>query len=311
MRVFVAGASGAIGRPLVRQLLDAGHEVTGMTRHEGAAEELRAAGAEAAICDVFNQHALDQAVAAARPGALVHELTALPEKLDFRDKELYRVTSRLRTEGTRNLIAAARAAGARRIVAQSIVFVYAPVGEWVVDEEAPVIRSAPPPFGEGLAAILDLERQVTEAEGIEGLALRYGFFYGPETHYAHDAWWASEFRKRRFPVVGGGTGVTSFVHVDDAACATVAAVERGAPGVYNVCDDDPARASDWIPAYAEAVGAKRPFRVPKWLASLIAGKPVAEMATTTRGASNAKAKRELGWQPRYASWRQGFREALG
>jgi 2-alkyl-3-oxoalkanoate reductase len=242
---------------------------------------------------------------------VVHELTALPDRFDFKDPDLYTATNRVRTEGTRNLIAAARGAGARRLVAQSICTLYAPVGGWVKDERAPLLDDAPPPFGEGIAATRDLEGQVLGAEGLEGLVLRYGFFYGPRGTYTTSGYWAEEFRKRRFPIVGNGEGMTSFVQIEDAAASTVAAVDRGEAGIYNVCDDEPARGREWIPAYAAAVGAKRPFRVPKWIARLIAGKALAAMATSTRGASNEKAKRELGWQPRYPSWRQGFREALG
>jgi nucleoside-diphosphate-sugar epimerase len=311
MRVFVAGASGAIGEPLVRQLLHAEHEVTGMTRREAAAEAIRAAGADAAVCDAFDPGALTEAVTAARPEVVVHELTALPDRFDFKDPDLYTATNRVRTEGTRNLIAAARGAGARRLVAQSICTLYAPGGGWVKDERAPLLDDAPPPFGEGIAATRDLEGQVLGAEGLEGLVLRYGFFYGPRGTYTTSGYWAEEFRKRRFPIVGDGEGMTSFVQIEDAAAATVAALEHGEAGIYNICDDDPAPAREWVPAYAEAVGAKRPFRVPKWLARIVAGKAIAEMATTTRGASNAKAKRELGWAPLHQSWRQGFREALG
>jgi 2-alkyl-3-oxoalkanoate reductase len=311
MRVFVAGASGAIGQPLVRQLVYAGHKVIGMTRREEAAAEIRTAGADAAVCDVFDPGALTEAVTAMRPEVVVHELTALPDRLDYKDPHLYTATNRVRTEGTRNLIAAARSAGARRLVAQSICTLYAPVDGWVKDERAPLLDDAPPPFGEGIAATRDLEGQVLGAEGLEGLVLRYGFFYGPRGTYTTNGYWAEEFRKRRFPIVGNGEGMTSFVQIEDAAAATAAAVERGEAGIYNVCDDEPARGREWIPAYAAAVGAKRPFRVPKWIARLIAGKALAAMATSTRGASNEKAKRELGWQPRYPSWRRGFREALG
>ena len=311
MRVFVAGASGAIGRPLVRRLVAAGHEVTGMTRRAERAKELEAAGASAVVCDVYDTAALKAAVVGARPEALVHQLTSLPWQLDPRKPETYEATNRVRTEGTRNLIEAARAAGARRIVAQSIAAVYAPVGGWVKSEDDPVIEGAPGHFGEAMDAIADLERQVTQAEGLEGLALRYGFFYGPHTQYAPDGYWAQEVRRRRFPVVGSGDGMLSFIQVEDAAGATIAACERGAAGVYNVVDDEPARLRDWLPAYAEALGAKRPFRVPVWLAKLVAGREIVAMATSTRGASNAKAREELGWEPLHSSWRMGFQEALG
>lgn len=306
MKVFVAGASGAIGRPLVRQLLAAGHEVTGMTRREERADEIRAAGASAAVCDAFDAPALEAAVREASPEAVVHLLTALPGRIDYRDKEALAPTNRVRSEGTRNLLAAAKAAGARRLVAESVAFFYAPEGDRVKDEEEPLFLDAPPPFGEGAKALAGLERQVLEAEGIEGLVLRYGWLYGPGTYYAADGSLTEDAHKRKAPIVGKGTGIFSFVHVEDAASATVAAVERGAPGAYNVVDDEPAPMSEWAPAFATAVGAKKPFRVPTWIARLAAGKGAATMSTELRGASNAKAKRELGWQPRYPSWRQGF-----
>jgi nucleoside-diphosphate-sugar epimerase len=308
MRVFVAGASGAIGRPLVRRLLEAGHQVTGMTRRQERAAEIRKAGAEAVVCDVFDAPALSDAVVTARPDIVVHELTALPPRIDPRRADTYPATNRLRTEGTSILIEAARAAGARRFVAQSIVFVYAPAGPRVVDEGAPVIQGASGHLGESMDATLGCERQVL---AIGGLVLRYGYFYGPGTSFARDGTMAEDFHKRRFPIVGSGEGRMSFLQIDDAASATVAACERGAPGVYNVCDDEPARMRDWIPVYAEAVGARRPLRVPRWLARAVAGKTIARMATELRGASNQKAKRELGWRPDHPSWRQGFTEALG
>ncbi|HEX5979777.1 MAG TPA: NAD(P)-dependent oxidoreductase [Thermoleophilaceae bacterium] len=309
MRVFVAGASGAIGRRLLPQLIAAGHDVTGTTRSEAAAEAIRAAGAQAAICDALDAQALHAAVTGAAPEVVVHQLTALPHRFDPRDKEIYASTNRLRSEGTRTLLDAARAAGARRMICQSIAFAYAPgaVAE-VRDEDAPLALGAPAPFGDGVRAIEEMERAVVGAEGLEGVVLRYGWFYGPGTYYADDGSMAEDVRRRRFPVIGKGTGLFSFVHVDDAAGATVAAVERGAPGIYNVVDDDPAPQREWLPAYAEAIGAKKPLRVPVWVARLVVGK-LASVASVQPGASNAKAKRELGWEPRWPSWRQGFREA--
>ena len=309
MRVFVAGASGAIGRRLLPQLIAAGHDVTGTTRSEAAAEAIRAAGAQAAICDALDAQALHAAVTGAAPEVLVHQLTALPHRFDPRNKEIYASTNRLRSEGTRTLLDAARAAGARRMICQSIAFAYAPgaVAE-VKDEDAPLALGAPAPFGDGVRAIEEMERAVVGAEGLEGVVLRYGWFYGPGTYYADDGSMAEDVRRRRFPVIGKGTGLFSFVHVDDAAGATVAAVERGAPGIYNVVDDDPAPQREWLPAYAEAIGAKKPLRVPVWVARLVVGK-LASVASVQPGASNAKAKRELGWEPRWPSWRQGFREA--
>ncbi len=309
MKVFIAGASGAIGRPLLRQLLLAGHEVTGMTRREGRAEEIRAAGAEAVVCDAFDAGALRDAVVAAAPEAVVHALTALPPRYDPKSDYLA-PTNRIRSEGTRNLVDAAQAAGARRLVAESIAFAYRPQGGRVKDEEAPPFDDAPGNFGVAFEAVADLERQVLGAEGIDGLVLRYGWLYGPGTYYDRGGQQAEEVTKRRLPIVGKGTGVFSFIHTEDAASATAAALERGASGIYNVVDDEPAPLREWVPAYAEALGAKRPRRVPAWLARLVAGKDVAAAALEMRGADNAKAKRELGWQPTFPSWRQGFLSAL-
>lgn len=308
MKVFVAGASGAIGRPLVRQLLAAGHEVTGTTRREERADQIRAAGAEAVVCDALDAEALREAVVAAAPEVVVHALTALPT--EFKPKSDLTPTNRIRVEGTRNLIAAAKAAGARRLVAESVAFLYAPEGGWVKGEEAPLFAAAPGGFGAAVAALEDLEGQVAAAAGIEGLVLRYGWLYGPGTYYAADGSQAKEVRKRRAPIVGEGTGVFSFIHAEDAAAATVAAVERGDAGVYNVADDEPAPMSEWLPVYAEALGAGMPRRAPVWLARLVAGEAAAGMATDLRGASNAKIKRELDWEPVHASWRQGFRDSL-
>jgi nucleoside-diphosphate-sugar epimerase len=306
MKVFVAGASGAIGRPLVRQLLAAGHEVTGMTRREENAEAIRAAGAKAAVCDVFDAAGLESAVREAAPEVVIHELTSLPPRLDPKSKNALAPTNRLRIEGTRNLIVAAKAAGARRLIGESVAFFYVAEGDWVKDEDAPAFGDAPGAFGEAGKALADLERQVAGAEGLAGVVLRYGWFYGPGTYYDRDGSQTEDFHKRRMPIVGKGTGIFSFVQVEDAASATVAAVDRGEPGVYNVVDDEPARLSEWAPAFAAAVGAKKPLRVPAWLARLVAGSAAVEMTTEQRGASTAKAKRELGWQPRYPSWRQAF-----
>jgi nucleoside-diphosphate-sugar epimerase len=310
MRVFLAGASGAIGRPLVPRLLAAGHEVTGMTRSEESAELIRASGAHAALVDVFDREALRAAVSESRAEVVIHELTALPERMSFRNKRLYQSTNRLRSEGTRNLMEASRGVGARRFISQSIAFLYEPSGGWVKSEEDATIKEAPAPFGEALRILLQMERTVTSAEDIEGIVLRYGFFYGPGTHYGDDGAFASDVRARRLPVVGAGTGVSSFIHVDDAADATVAAVSRGAPGIYNITDDEPAPMHEWVPVYAAAAGAKPPRRVPTWLARLVAGKPVTTFALELRGASNEKATRELGWEPAHPSWRSGFAETL-
>jgi len=310
MRVFVAGASGAIGKPLMRQLAAAGHNVTGTTRHEERAEEIRGAGAKAVVCDVFDREALEAAVKEAAPEVVVNQLTSLPQDYNPRSIE-YEPTNRVREEGGGNLMAAALAVGARRYVTQSIAFIYAPEGDWVKDEEARPYEDAPAPFDKGVRAMLSHERQVLGTDGIEGLVLRYGQFYGPGTYYEPNTGaLAKRVSRRMLPVVGPGTGVTSFVHVEDAAGATVAALDRGAPGIYNVTDDEPAPMKEWLPVYAEALGAKPPRRVPTWLARIAAGKAGVMFGTTLRGAANAKAKRELGWQPRYPSWRQGFGEGL-
>jgi nucleoside-diphosphate-sugar epimerase len=283
-----------------------------MTRSEQKTALIEEAGAKAVVCDVFSPASLRDAVASAQPEVVVHELTDLPPDLDPRKMEEQTAgNDRIRIEGTANLVAAARAAKARRIVAQSIAFAYAPTGAAVKDEEDPLFHDAPWPWSRSVHALLELERCVAESKEIEGLVLRYGFFYGPGTAYASDGFFAREVRRRRFPIVGRGTGVFSFIHVDDAASATVAAVEGAWPGIYNVVDDEPAPLREWLPVYAEALGAKKPYRVPRLIARLVAGAQTVNMATGLRGASNERAKRELGWRPRYPSWRQGFKEALG
>ena len=310
VRVFLAGATGAIGRRLLPLLLEAGHEVTAMTSSHAKVEGLRTAGAEPVVCDAFDAEAVRSAVEAAAPEVVVHQLTRIPPAIDFRRmEEQFATNDRLRREGTRNLVEGALAAGARRVIAQSIAFAYEPSGPMLKDEEAPLFLGAPWPWKRAVEALAELESTVTGTEGIEGVVLRYGFFYGPGTSYAPDGFFAREARRRRVPRVGPATGVFSFIHVDDAARATVAALDRGKPGIYNVVDDDPAPAREWIPAYAEAIGAPKPMRVPKLVARLVAGAHAVDVMTEQRGASNAKAKRELGWEPQYRSWRQGFREA--
>jgi nucleoside-diphosphate-sugar epimerase len=310
MKVFVAGASGVIGRPLVRRLVAAGHAVTGMTSRERNTDAIESAGAQPVVCDALDPEAVKAIVVEAAPEVVISQLTRLPADYDPRKID-YEPTNRARYEGGRNLIAAARQAGARRFVSQSVAFIYAPEGGMVKDEEAPPWIDPPQPFAGGARSTLDHERDVLEAPGIDGLVLRYGQFYGPGTYYASDGSVAEQVRRRRFPIVGGGGGTFSFIHVEDAASATVAAVDRGAPGIYNVVDDEPAAERDWLPIYAAALGAKPPRRVPTWLARLVAGRFAVIMATELRGASNAKAKRELGWEPNHASWRTGFSEALG
>jgi nucleoside-diphosphate-sugar epimerase len=310
VKVFLAGASGAIGRPLVRQLVAAGHEVTGITRRQDRAEEIGVAGGRGVVCDVFDRARLAAAVKEAQPEVVINELTSLPQVYDPRKPSFYEETNRVRSEGGRNLLAAAREAGARRFLTQSISFLYAPEGDWVKDEGARPYDDAPGHFGPAVRVMLAHERDALEADGLEGLVLRYGQLYGPGTYFARDGHLGRETARRRFPVVGPGTGMFSFLHVEDAAGATLAALERGAPGVYNVVDDEPAQLREWLPVYAEALGAKPPRHVPVRLARLVAGKTVASSAVEMRGAANAKAKRELGWTPRYQSWREGFGNTL-
>jgi nucleoside-diphosphate-sugar epimerase len=309
MRVFLAGASGVIGRRLTPKLVAAGHEVTGTTRSERSADTIRAAGADAVLCDCLDAGAVEKAVTAAEPEVIVSELTSLPKKYDIRTID-YGPTNRVRVEGGNNLIQAGRRAGVRRFVTQSIAFVYEPEGDWVKDEDAPTYREAPGRFQSGLEATMLSEREALGAEGMDGLVLRYGQFYGRDTYFDHDGAIAERVRSRRFPVVGRGSGVFSFVHVDDAADATVAAVERGPSGIYNIVDDDPAPMREWLPVYAEAIGAKSPLRIPRIVARVLGGDAAVAMSTELRGASNEKAKRELGWSPAHPSWRQGFAEAL-
>jgi 2-alkyl-3-oxoalkanoate reductase len=312
MRIFVAGATGVVGRPLLGQLREAGHEIVGTTRSPERAETLRELGAKPAVLDVRDRDALRAAVIEARPDVVINQLTRLPERLNYRRlEETFGATNELRGKVGPALAGAASEAGAHRLIAQSICFYYASTGKATHTEEDPLMQLEPEtPGAQGMIAMEALERSTLETPGLEGVVLRYGYLYGPGTHYASDGSWAKDVSRRRLPIIGKGTGIFSFIHVDDAASATVAALDRGS-GIYNVCDDDPAPMAEWVPVYAEAVGAQPPRRVPVWLARWVAGKQPAVMATRLEGASNEKAKRELGWQPRHPSWRQGFREALG
>lgn len=313
MKIFVAGASGALGRRLVPLLVDCGFDVVAMTRSVEKARTLHDLGAEPVVADGLVRSDVMAAVRRSEPEVVIHQMTGLTGVSGLRtfDKGFAR-TNRLRTEGTDNLLAAAVAAGARRFIAQSY-------GNWNYEREGARAKReedrfdpAPPPAQRrSLDAIVRLERAVLEAQGIEGIALRYGNFYGPGTGLAEDGDVAALVRKRRLPVIGAGTGVWSFVHVDDAATATLAAIDRGASGAYNVADDEPVAVADWLPALARALDAPPPRHVPVWLGRLAAGAVGVSMMTRIRGASNAKAKRELGWRPRYATYREGFRDGLG
>ena len=303
MKVFIAGASGAIGRPLVRQLVERGHEVVGMTRSN--ARVVEQLGGQAVVADAFDADAVRAAVEGARPDVIVNELTDLGRPLNPRKYEEWLAgTNRLRREGTKNLVDAAVAAGVPKVISQSVAFAYT-LEPGVKTEDSPRLGAT---AGEMGAAMEELERITLAAPG--GIVLRYGFFYGPGTAYDRRGQQIELIRKRRLPLVGAAEACFPFIHVEDAASATVAAIERGAPGIYNVVDDDPARAGEYIPYLAELVGAKKPRRIPAWVARLAAGR-MAGFATALQPVSNAKAKRELGWQPRYASWREGFQAELG
>ena len=310
MRVLVAGATGAIGTQLVPRLVAAGHEVHGMTRYESKQAMLDELGAVSVVADALDPDQVAEAVGRARPDVIVHQLTALAGVGMRNLKRAAALTNRLRTEGTDHLLSAGQAVGVRRFVAQSIgMGSYVRTGGPVKSEEDPLDPAPPGKLREGLAAIRHLEEAVLDARWTEGIVLRYGGFYGPGTNMAPGGEMSEMIRKRRFPLVGDGGGVWSFIHVADAADATVAAVEHGSRGVYNVVDDDPAPVAEWLPALARTLGAKKPLRVPRFVVRLFAGEAGVVMMTDVRGASNAKAKRELAWRPAYPSWRQGFAAA--
>lgn len=305
MRVFVAGASGAIGTRLVRQLLDRGHDVIGTHRSPATAERVRTLGAEPVALDLLDPRAVRAAVLAAAPEAIVHQATALTDVRFSRNiDKSFAMTNRLRREGTDALLAAAREAGVRRFVAQSYAPLrYAREGGPVKTEDDPIDPDPVPGIRETYAAVSHLDDAVV---GAGGVVLRYGTFYG-----ASNDGLIEPVRKRQMPIVGSGAGVSSFIHLDDAAAATVLALEAGASGIYNVVDDDPAPLREWLPVLAQALGAKPPRQVPRWVGWLFAGEAGVMMGTSARGASNAKLKRELGWAPRYPTWREGFFSAYG
>jgi nucleoside-diphosphate-sugar epimerase len=307
MKVFVAGATGAMGKQLVPRLLAAGHEVVGMTRSKAREAALAELGATPVVADGLDPHQVAGALAETQPDAIVHQLTAIGA-LDMRhfDRD-FALTNRLRTEATDHLLSAGRAVGIRRFVAQSYTgWPYARAGGPVKSEDDPLDPNPAHEMRESLAAIRHLEAAVTGATWTEGIALRYGAFYGPGTSMSPGGEQFEMVRKRKFPLIGDGAGVWSFIHIADAADATVAAIEHGKRGIYNVVDDDPAPVADWLPALAQKLGAPKPWRVPRFVGRLLAGQAGSMMMTEVRGASNAKAKRELGWQPRHPSWRGGF-----
>jgi 2-alkyl-3-oxoalkanoate reductase len=312
MKIFLAGATGAIGKRLAPILMRAGHTVSGTTRTAEKAESIRAAGATPAILDALNEQEVLEAVQHAEPEVIIHELTALPAKFNLRrwDQE-FALTNRLRIEGTDNLLAAARAAGCRRFIAQSYAgWPYARTGTWVKKEEDPLVSSPEPAFRHTLEAIRHVESAVTGDQTIDGFVLRYGALYGPGTSLGAGGSSIEDIRRRRFPIIGKGTGYWSFVHVDDAASATLAAVGAAVPGIYNVCDDEPAPVLVWLPFLAEALGSKPPMHIPGWLGRIAVGPHGVAMLTQVRGASNQKARALLGWNLKWPSWREGFRNGL-
>jgi nucleoside-diphosphate-sugar epimerase len=305
MRVFVTGATGALGLHLVPGLVAAGHEVTATTRTPGKAERLRADGATPVVLDGLDRTAVIAAVRAAGPEVIVHQMTALADMRGLRNTDrVFAATNELRTRGTDNLLAAAAEAGTRRVIAQSYTgWPNERSGGPVKTEDDPFDSRLVPSAARTLAAIKHVETTVP-LQVPEGIVLRYGSFYGPGASQVL----LDVLRKRMLPVIGGGTGIWSFIEVTDAAAATIAAVDGGAPGIYNVVDSDPAPVTDWLPYLARVAGAKPPLRVPVWLGRLLAGEFVVTQMTTARGSSNEKARKGLGWEPRYASWREGFRD---
>lgn len=312
MKVLVAGASGGLGRSLVPQLIAAGHDVTGMIRSESSAAGIRAFGADVVLADGLDTAAVREAVESVRPEVVVHQMTALKSGIDFKHFDRsFALTNRLRTEGTDNLLAASQAAGVRRFVVQS----YA---GWNLQHGGSATRTEADPLDpnpvsaqtQSMAAIKHLESVVLNADGIEGVALRYGAFYGPTGDIGKGGSMVEMIQKRKLPLVGDGTGVWSFIHYDDAASATVKAIESDATGIFHVADDDPAQAAVWLPEFAKILGAKPPRHIPAWLARLAVGDVGVAAFTEIRGADNSLAKSTFDWQPGYASWRQGFRQGL-
>jgi nucleoside-diphosphate-sugar epimerase len=313
MKVFLAGATGAIGKRLLPQLVGAGHTVTGTTRIPDKLDSIRKAGANPAIMNPLNKDEVLQAVRRAGPDVIIHQLTSIPACFNIRrfDDE-FTLTNRLRSEGTDYLLAAARYVGCRRFIAQSYVgWPFARIGTWVKNEAAPLLSSPEPGMQKSFQAILHMESAVLDEPGIEGFVLRYGGFYGPGTSLGQGGSMLEEVKKRRIPIVGKGTGYWSFVHIDDAASATMATVEAKSPGLYNICDDEPAPVAQWLPFLAGAIGAKAPRHIPRWLGRLLIGQHGVAMMTEIRGGSNQKAKSQMRWKLKWPTWRKGFRNGLG
>ncbi|CAM5372480.1 Aurachin B dehydrogenase [Afipia felis] len=312
MKVFVAGASGAVGRPLVSTLVNAGHSVVGFTRHASKAELVRRLGAEPLIGDGLDANTVRAALASSRPDAVIHEMTDLSGTTDLRHfSKVFAKSNQLRTKGTDILLAAARESGVKRIVAQSFCgWPFARTGGAIKTESDALDPEPPAELRTTLSAIEYLEEAVTKSTQPDGIVLRYGTFYGAGTGMLEN-FMLEQIRNRRFPLIGDGAGWWSFIHVDDAATASLKALEHGKPGnIYNITDDEPAQVRDWLPALADMLGAKPPHHLPAWIARLIAGNHLVIMMTQARAGSNAKAKRKLDWQPAHPSWRLGFAEAI-
>jgi len=313
MRVFVAGGTGVIGRPLLGVLTRAGHQVITMTRSTERIAELAAMGVEGTVCDAFDADRVRDTVVRVKPDVVINQLTSIPKRIRPRRIATdFALNDRLRVEGTANLVRAAVAAGARRLISQSIAFVYAPKdGDGLCVEDDPLFLNAPEPFARGARAVEALERATLHSEDLEGIVLRYGFFYGPGSVYARGGSMADDIMARRIPILGGGTGQYSFIHIHDAVEVAAAFVARGAPGTYNVVDDEPTRVRDWLPALAVTLGAKPPRHIPSWIGRLAAGPYVVHLMTQLRGASNRKLREELHWTPKLPRFRDGIHEALG
>jgi 2-alkyl-3-oxoalkanoate reductase len=310
MKIFIAGATGAVGRPLVSALIEAGHSVVGLTRTPAKAELIRGMGAEPAIANGLDPGAIATVLRSTRPDAVIHEMTDLAGSTDLRHFDrTFAASNELRTRGTDILLASAREAGVKRLIAQSYCgWPYARIGGAIKIEADALDPDPPAQLRATLKAIRYVEKTVTGSVHPEGIVLRYGAFYGPGTGVLDRAMLA-QIRNRRTPLIGDGAGWWSFVHVEDAAAATVKALEHGKPGsIYNIVDDDPAQVREWLPALAEIVGARRPFHLPAWVARIVAGEHLVSMMTQVRAGSNRKARTELGWQPAYPSWRAGFSE---
>jgi nucleoside-diphosphate-sugar epimerase len=308
MKIFIAGATGAIGRPLVRQLLGAGHEVTGMTRTPEKLRWLEEQGAKAVLVDALDTEATGDAVLLAEPEIVIDQLTDLPKKASpFRFRHFYDKQTPLKETAPLPLLEAAIEVGAKRHIMQSVAFMYAPTGQ-LHSEDDPLYLDAPPPWDKAIPPFPRIEQRIIDEAELEGVVLRYGFFYGPGTHMASDGSLFADVQRRRYPIVGDGGGIYSFIHIEDAAAATVLAAQQGQAGIYNIVDDTPLAVREWLPAYARATGAKPPRRVPKWLARMAVGAIPTHFSTTLDGASNLKARKALSWAPSHPDPREGFQK---